>query len=70
VQHGDDPDDYKSNTQGMTDAANKLGKPTPAARSQTKTQKTTTLLTQEIKNLRHGSCLTNHINTIYFKKKR
>ena len=48
--YGDNPVDYKWNTNGMTDAANKMGKLTPAAYMNAKTEKATKLLKQEIKN--------------------
>ncbi|HET9055204.1 MAG TPA: RHS repeat-associated core domain-containing protein, partial [Chitinophagaceae bacterium] len=48
--YGDNPVDYKWNTQGMTDAANKIGKPTPAAYLDAKTEKAVKLLQQEIRN--------------------
>lgn len=48
--HGDNPTDYHYNTLGMTDAANKLGKPTPATYINAQTEKATKLLKQEIRN--------------------
>ena len=50
--YGDRPIDYKWNTQGMTDAANKIGKPTPATYMDAKTEKAVKLLKQEIINQR------------------
>ena len=47
--YGDNPVDYKWNTQGMTDAANTLRKPTPAVDMRTKTEKAIKLLKQEIR---------------------
>ncbi len=46
--YGDAPADYQWNTQGMTDAANKIGKPTPATYMDVKTEKAVKLLKQEI----------------------
>ncbi len=50
--YGDNPVDYKWNTQGMTDAANKIGKPTPTTYMEAKTEKAIKLLKQEIINQR------------------
>jgi RHS repeat-associated protein len=50
--YGDNPVDYKWNTQGMTDAANKIGKPTPATYMNAQTEKAVKLLKQEIINQR------------------
>jgi hypothetical protein len=47
--YGDNPVDYKWNTQGMTDAADKIGKPTPAVYQQAQTEKAIKLLNQEIR---------------------
>jgi hypothetical protein len=43
------PVDYKYNTQGMTDAANIIGKLTPAASQNAQTEKAVKLLQQEIR---------------------
>jgi RHS repeat-associated protein len=48
--YGDNPVDYKWNTQGMTDAANKIGKPTPATYMNAQTEKAVKVLKQEIRN--------------------
>jgi len=48
--YGDNPIDYKWNTNGMTDAANKMRKPTPAAYMDAKTQKAIKLLEHETRN--------------------
>lgn len=50
--YGDNPVDYRWNTQGMTDASNKMGKPTPSMYMDAKTEKATKILMQEIRNER------------------
>jgi hypothetical protein len=48
--YGDNPVDYKWNTQGMTDAVNKMRKPTLATYMDAKTQKEIKLLEHETRN--------------------
>ena len=48
--YGDNIVDYKWNTRGMTDAANRLGKSTPAAYMQAKAEKALKLLNEEARS--------------------
>jgi len=47
--YGDNPVDYKYNTQGMTDAASKLGTMTPATYMDQKTKKEIQLIQMELR---------------------